>query len=133
MPNSEPWFSLWSSLCHQGDVYDASYAAVPHLVEIACCAAGPIDFSFFLLPASIEIARSNGRGPEIPADLDEAYALAVERLTDCVALHRNEQWDEDTLLSALAAQAVAKGHRKIAEAIMNLDGDLIERLIALDF
>jgi hypothetical protein len=29
----EPWFSLWSSLAHQGDVYSASFAAVPHVVR----------------------------------------------------------------------------------------------------
>lgn len=27
--NKEPWFPLWSSLAHQGDVYSASFAAVP--------------------------------------------------------------------------------------------------------
>ena len=31
----EPMFTLWSSLCHQDNVYPASFAAVPHLVEIA--------------------------------------------------------------------------------------------------
>jgi len=31
---SEPWFSRWSALCHQGDVYTASYAAVPHIVAV---------------------------------------------------------------------------------------------------
>ena len=30
----EPWWSLWSSLCHQGDVYQASYVAVPHIVDV---------------------------------------------------------------------------------------------------
>jgi hypothetical protein len=53
----EPWYSLWSSLCHQGDVYTASYAAVPHIVKIACEAAPPIDSSFLQLPAAIEVAR----------------------------------------------------------------------------
>jgi hypothetical protein len=28
----EPWFTLWSSLYHQGDIYPASFAAVPHIV-----------------------------------------------------------------------------------------------------
>ena len=31
---AEPWFSLWSSLCHQGDIYSASIAALPHLKQI---------------------------------------------------------------------------------------------------
>lgn len=131
--DSEPWFSLWSSLCHQGDVYDASYAALPHIVEIACNATKPIDFSFFQLPAAIEIGRRNGKGPAIPANLAKAYGDAVTRLTECVTLHRDEDWDETTLLSAVSALAVAKGHYRVAEAIMNFDDDIVRRLIELDF
>lgn len=129
----EPWFTLWSSLCHQGDVFEASYAAVPHIVAIACGATGPIDFDFFQLPTAIEIARHNGSGPQVPTYLAEAYDGAVSGLTECVALHRREEWDEPMLLSALSAQAVAQGHHRVAEAIMILDQDLITRLVALDF
>lgn len=131
--DSEPWFTLWSSLCHQGDVYDASYASLPHIVEIACNARGPIDFSFFQLPAAIEIARHSGKGPSVPADLANAYRDGVSRLTECVALHRHENWDEATMLSAASALAAAKGHHRVAEAIINLDDDLITKLIELDF
>lgn len=130
---SEPWFSLWSCLCHQGAVFDASYAALPHIVEIACVATGPTDFSFFQLPAAIEVARSRGSGPAIPPDLVEAYAAGIAKLTKCVSLHSNDPWDDDALISALCALAVAKGHPRVAEAIMNLDDDLIQRLIDLDF
>lgn len=129
----EPWFSLWSSLCHQGDVYDASYAAVPHIVEIGCGAAGPIDFSFFQLPAAIEIARNNGRGPQVPSELIDAYAKSLGRLSECIAIHRNDHWDQATLQSILCAQAVAKGGYEIAEVIMNLDDYLITKLINLNF
>ena len=131
--NSEPWFSLWSSLCHQGDVYDASYAALPHIVEIAFNTKEPVDFSFFQLTAAIEIARRSGKGPPVPGDLAEAYGDAVSRLAECVALHRHEVWDEPTLLSAMSALAVAKGHHRVAEAVMDLDDDLITKLIELDF
>jgi hypothetical protein len=136
-PNSgyqnEPWFSLWSSLCHQGDVYTASYAALPHIVEIAGKAPGPLDFGFFQLPAAIEVARQNRRGPPIPIEIEAAYHRAIADLTDCVALHRHDDWDESMLLSAFAAQAVAKGQFRVAETISNLDEDLITRLINLDF
>lgn len=131
--DSEPWFTLWSSLCHQGDVYEASYAALPHIVEIACNAKSTIDFSFFQLPAAIEIARHGGKGPPVPVDLATAYNDAVSRFTECVALHRHEDWDQPTLLSAVCALSVAKGHHRVAEAIMNLDDDLITRLIEFDF
>lgn len=74
---AEPWFTLWSSLCHQGDVYSASYAAVPHLVRICLDARGPIDFGFFLMPACVEIARVGGRGPEMPQQLSQAKPILM--------------------------------------------------------
>jgi hypothetical protein len=127
---SEPWHSLWSRLCHQGDAYSASYAAVPHLVRIACETAAPVDFSFFLLPASIEVARQHGRGPKIPADIAESYRHALARIGDCVSIHRSDPWDQSMTLSVAAAQAAAKGHIDVAEALLNLDDDWIARIIA---
>jgi hypothetical protein len=38
---SQPYFSLWSALCHQGDVYTASYAAVPYLVDAVLASPSP--------------------------------------------------------------------------------------------
>ncbi|ACE92879.1 MULTISPECIES: hypothetical protein [Rhizobium] len=131
--DAEPWFSLWSSLCHQGDIYTASYAAVPHIVRIALTTATPIDFSFYQLPACIEVSRKAGRGPEIPSDLQEAYQQAIASLTECVSIHRHEAWSRSTFLSASAAQAIAKGHIDIAEAILNLDDDIIVRINNFDF
>jgi hypothetical protein len=129
----EPWFTLWSSLCHQDDVYSASYAAVPHIVHIASKADGPIDFSFFQLPASIEIARRAGRGPEIPAACADDYHRAIARLVDIVNLHRDEDWDRSMLLSAFTALAVAKGHIDVAEALANLDDDWIAKINSGEF
>jgi len=54
----EPWFSLWSALCHQGDVYSASFAAVPHLVHLASLRPPQERTEFVLLVTSIEIARN---------------------------------------------------------------------------
>jgi hypothetical protein len=124
----EPWFGLWSSLCHQGDVYTASYAAVPHIVHLAAQTKTPVDFSFFHLPAAIEVARRAGRGPDIPEAEADAYHRAIARLTETVNLHRDEPWDQSMLLSAAAAQAVAKGHIDVAEALLNLDADWIARI-----
>lgn len=129
----EPWFSLWSSLCHQGDVYTASYAAVPHLVQIASEVKEPIDFSFFQLPTAIEVARRTGHGPDIPEALADDYHRAIGQLIENVSLHRNEAWDQSMLLSASAAQAVAKGHVDVAEALLNLDADWIAKINNCEF
>jgi hypothetical protein len=124
----EPWSSLWSSLCHQGDVYSASYVAVPHIVQIASEARGPIDFSFFQFPAEIEVARKTGRGPDIPQAFADDYHRAIARLMGIISLHQNEPWDRSMLLSVSAAQAVVKGHIDVAEALLNLDADWIAKI-----
>lgn len=129
----EPWFTLWSSLCHQGDAYDASYAAVPHLLHIAMRSPSPVDSSFFHLPAAIDMARHNGRGPAIPPRLEAAYHTAIGALTECVGRHLGAAWEEADLQMALVALAVAKGHHRLAEAIMNLDDYWISRIAEGEF
>src|SRR5258705_2121635 len=62
---SEPWFTLWSSLYHQNDIYSASYAAVPELIAIA---AERVDLApeSLLLAALIELRRNEPEAPEVP-------------------------------------------------------------------
>lgn len=122
------WFSLWSSLCHQGDVYTASYVAVPHIVHLASETKALVDFAFFQLPTAIEVARRSGRGPDVPEAYADDYHSSIARLVENVSLHRNEAWDQPMLLSATAALAVAKGHVKVAEALLNLDANWIAKI-----
>src|SRR5947208_358973 len=77
--DAEPWFSLWSSLCHQGDVYPASFAAVPHIADVASKATYPFAYDFFLLPSFIEIERKH-KNIEVPIDLAAEYFQAIRRL-----------------------------------------------------
>jgi hypothetical protein len=62
----EPWFSLWSALCHQGDIFTASYAAVPHIIQIGYHAEGKMDHNFFDPRKEIVVTKLKGKGPEIP-------------------------------------------------------------------
>ena len=130
---AEPWFSLWSGLCHQDDVYTASYAAVPHIVRICLAAAGPVDAGFFALPASIEIARARDRGPALPARLSAAYRQALQQLHDCAFRQAAHDWDTSMTRAVTAALAAAKGRIEVAEAIINLDDGVMARIIAGDF
>jgi hypothetical protein len=53
----EPWFTLWSSLAHQVDVYPASFAAVPHVIRVLASAPTTSDVSFLHFPSWVEICR----------------------------------------------------------------------------
>ena len=93
----EPWYSLWSSLCHQGDVYTASYAAVPELVAIAQARMGEHAAAreCILLAGAIELERARPQGPQPPA-----IPLAMRGL-----------YDEAMTLGARVAEALIEAER----------------------
>ncbi len=125
-PNAEPFFSLWSALCHQGDCYSASYAAVPHIVQAADRGLDRVNYEFVLLPTAIEIARRSGRGPEVSRKLEESYEDAIRKLPRLAVALLGPDSNETLTLVASAAVAVSSGHPKLADVILSLEGDAID-------
>ena len=128
-----PYFMLWSSLCHQADVYTASYAAVPHIVRVLASAPARAHWDFFLLPACIEIARAKGRGPAVPVELREEYFAALHRIPALAAAAAESQWDEGYCRTVAAAVAVAKGQPALGEAILELEPDTVREFMKARF
>ena len=124
---AEPWFSIWSALAHQGDVFDASYAAVPHVVAALSTAPEKADQSFFQFPAWVEICRAKG-GPEIPSDLSEPYFVALSRLP-ALASRVTPPCEPGLLVCCLAAVAVANGQVGIAECVLELSPDVAQEFL----
>ena len=120
---SEPWFTLWSSLAHQGDVYPASFAAVPHVVSALASQPENASFTYFHFPAWVEICRQR-HGMTVPAELEEAYYSALSQLPGLAAAAASRPWDENMVASVLAAIAAAKGNVKVAEAALELSPDV---------
>jgi hypothetical protein len=131
--DSEPFFSLWSSLCHQGDTYTAAYAAVPHMLRFAEAEPERITYDFLLLPTSIEIARLTGRGPEIPDRLRVAYGAAIQSMPRIVGHLGAKEMDETLCLSCGAAIAAAAGKPIMAEAILGLEGEAAAEFLKWKF
>lgn len=115
----EPWFTLWSSLYHQDDIYSASYAAVPELVAMASDSGPKIAAESLFLAASIELRRNEPGAPEIPADLVAGYsqALAMARLLATELAEGTP--DEDGKL--VVAAAVFSGDLKRARALLDAE------------
>ena len=124
----EPWFSLWSSLAHQGDVYPASFAAVPHIVHALSSAPDSAPATYFHFPTWVEICRKNN-GVAIPEDLVGPYFAALSQLPSLVAAASARPWDTEFTACALAAVAAAKGNAKVAEAILELSPDVAEAFL----
>lgn len=126
--DQEPWFSLWSALAHQNDVYPASFAAVPHVVRALATSPLTADSSYFQFPAVVEAWRQAKQIP-IPEDLQSAYAAALAALPGLVAQAAARTWDDDFLPCALAAVAAAKGFGNVAEAVLELTPEIADEFM----
>lgn len=127
--DTEPYFSLWSALCHQGDVYSASYAALPHLVRIVEGNPARFRWTMLLLVHAIEAARSEGRGPPLPRDLAIPYQNALARVPAMASTLLAGDRTEVELRVILAACASSKGFAAIGEAIAELTPDVTKQFL----
>jgi hypothetical protein len=98
---SAAWSELWGELHHQGDVGEASYAAVPHLVRIHG-ERDALEYNTYALAVVIERARREHANPEMPSWLGPAYDAAWRDLVD-LGLRDLRRASEDDLIGAIIA------------------------------
>jgi hypothetical protein len=123
------WQELATELYHQGDVGEASYASVPHLVRIHEV-RGIADWNTYALVAIIEEARQIGNNPAVPDDLIEAYDHAWQRLAQ-IGLRELEEADDPPLISSIiAVVAMAKKQFNLGRFAILFDED--ERRLIVD-
>lgn len=69
----DAWHELWENLHHQGDVGEASYAAVPHLVRIHQ-QRGEVDWNTYAIVAITDLARTQPNNPPVPKWLESWWS-----------------------------------------------------------
>jgi hypothetical protein len=121
---SEPWFSLWSALCHQQDVYTASYAAIPHVVADAADRERGERLKHLNFIASVEAFRHKKNAPGMPADLEADYADAIGRAAALILDCLESDWSESDYKVLLGALAVVRGQYKLGSAIFELEEEI---------
>lgn len=122
--NAEPYHTLWSSLCHQGNAYDASYAASPHMLEICARNTSTIHYSVPQLVVCIEISRLLGYAPQIPSELRAPYRKSLARLPGIMAEIHSAQSSEHTSIISAAAFSAFAGLGELADAQLELTSEL---------
>ncbi|MEM8852644.1 MAG: hypothetical protein AAGD34_03025 [Pseudomonadota bacterium] len=122
--NSEPYESLWSSLWHQGTIYTASFAAVPHLVDISARNPAIATYDGLDIAIMTEVRRlEGGWGPELPDDLAGPYREAIDRLPQVALDALKVQGDKNLTLTAAAAVAMWSGRFTLAELMYEFEDD----------
>ncbi|MDZ4325916.1 MAG: hypothetical protein U1A73_13020 [Pseudomonas sp.] len=123
--DAEPWFTIWSSLAHQGDVYPASFASVPHIIATLAANPSSAPAAFFHFPAWVEICRHRASF-EVPAPLAEPYFAALRQLPGIVAAAASPGgWSHEQSQCTLACLAVAQGQHAMAEALLELSPEVL--------
>jgi hypothetical protein len=122
----EPYASLWRDLLHQHHVYTASYAALPHMVEMMGDAPDRANWCVLELITRIEIARARGNGPAMDDVQAALYYTAMDRLPEVIAAMARQTWDERLTRTAAAALTASRGQHTLAEAILELKPGQLE-------
>jgi hypothetical protein len=108
--SDEIWEQVWSNLCHQSDVYTATYAALPHIVAAARGRPALEQASYLHFVAYAVACASRPNAPGLPGEfandvagaLSEAAELALQGL-------RARPIDRDAVKIFCAAVAAARG------------------------
>ena len=116
------WNELWNELHHQGDVGEASFVAVPHLVRIHKLRGIP-DWNTYLIASIIELARDNPRNPKLPADFEKPYETAWTQLVE-IGLRALKLAEGLPLVTGIiGVLAIAKGQRTIGQLAIEFTED----------
>jgi hypothetical protein len=121
------WDILWEELHHQGDVGEASYAAVPRLVRIAQ-ATDVRDWNTYALVALIEIERHRKKNPPLPDWLRPDYEVAWRNIATLALRDLATSDDPLTVQSALSVVAVARGQLKLGALLCHFDDSEVAEL-----
>jgi len=124
------WDELWQGLHHQGDVGEASYAAVPELVRVHE-ARRASDWNTYAIAATIEEARQNERNPAVPDWLLPDYEAAWRNLQVLALAEFPDATSDELIHSIMAVLALAKGRITLGRMAMLTEDERAEMLDAI--
>jgi hypothetical protein len=125
------WDEFWNELHHQGDLGEASYASVPHLVKILKDRMD-LDWNPYALIATIEIERHRKSNPPIPDWLLPSYSAAWNDLLDIALRDYGKTSNPETARVILGVLALCKGLREIGTIASQFDESEIKEIFEND-
>ena len=115
---AEVWFALWRMLWRPDAVFDAAYAAVPHLLAIAEALTFGERVQAIHLAMRVELLRRGPTAPPMPHDLVAPYAAAIDGLPGAVFRCSEEPWTAEVAQIFAAALLVGKRQPDLAAEVL---------------
>jgi hypothetical protein len=124
--NAAVWKAFWEELHHQGDVGEASYATVPHLVRIYR-GLGQFDWNPYAIVALIELCRGERDNPPLPQWVNEDYLREIDQLAETGIAQFHQTKNLEDVRAVLSVLADAKGARVHAKFLIEYcEDELLE-------
>ena len=121
------WGDLWDGLHHQGNVNQASFASVPHLVRIQL-QRGRLDWNPYALVATIELARDAPENPPMLEWLRPSYDAALEDLFALAIREFSRAASPTEAQALLSVLALSKGDRRRARILLVYTDDELDEM-----
>jgi hypothetical protein len=122
------WAELWNELHHQGDIGDASFAAVILLADMLG-SQPPTDWNLFALATTIEVERHRKTNPPIPDWLFDDYKRAWRQLFEMALTSLRSHADKELVQSALAVIALGNDAVKLGALIAYMDSSDLDEML----
>ena len=115
---AELWFALWRMLWRPDAVFDAAYAAVPHLLVLTAPLSLGERVQAIHLALRVELLRRGPTAPPMPSDLVAAYGAAIDSLPAAVQNCSADPWTAEVAQILAAALLVGKRHAALAGELL---------------
>ncbi len=120
--------ALFSSLWHQGSVYTASYAAVPHIVDALPRIPLVDRLRLLVLATGIAAASYGSSSPPVPEDVKADLEAALGRARPIVVeMLFARLWEDFELRYLLGGIAIVSGRSSFGLALYDLDAAACRR------
>lgn len=126
---TEVWHELWEELHHQGDVGEASFAAVPFLVK-SYRKRGVLDWNTYAIVAIIELARREGKNPDVPRWIEDDYFQAIRELAEIGVTEVLQAETAEDVRAILSIIAIEKGVRIHGELLLKYAEDELRKSVS---
>jgi hypothetical protein len=126
--SEDVWNVLWSELHHQGDVGVASYAVVPHLVDMHSRRRFE-RFDFFALLAAVETERHRRSNPSLPDWLRDAYVETWKKVGELALADLRHASDKYAIRAILSVLALSKKQLRLGAFLIHLEDSEFEELL----
>jgi hypothetical protein len=85
--------------------------------------AGTLDWSTYAIVATIELARANGKNPQVPEWLAESYSATIQELSKIGASEIFNAVDQEEVRAILGVLAISVGARTHARFLIEYSED----------